>query len=57
LPDFDTSLRWPSVSLQVANWPEDLKAGTLAVIPTPGIKLHSSYGFIHLKNRALSPAR
>jgi DNA-binding transcriptional LysR family regulator len=35
---------------------EDLKAGRLAVIPTAGIKLDSSYGFIHLKIRALSPA-
>jgi DNA-binding transcriptional LysR family regulator len=35
---------------------EDLNAGTLAVIPTPRINIHSSYGFIRLKQRALSPA-
>jgi DNA-binding transcriptional LysR family regulator len=34
----------------------DLDAGTLAVIPTPRINIHSSYGFIHVRNRALPPA-
>ena len=34
----------------------ELQAGTLAVIPTPGLNIRASYGSIHLKNRALSPA-
>jgi DNA-binding transcriptional LysR family regulator len=34
----------------------ELAAGTLAVIPTPGLKLRSGFGFIHLRNRSLSPA-
>lgn len=34
----------------------DLNAGTLAVVPTPTINIRSSYGFIHLRNRALTPA-
>ena len=37
-------------------WKSELQAGTLAVIPTPGLNIRASYGFIHLKNRALSPA-
>ena len=35
---------------------KELEAGTVAVIPTPDLKFRASYGFIHLKNRALSPA-
>jgi DNA-binding transcriptional LysR family regulator len=35
---------------------KELDAGTVAVIPTPDLKFRASYGFIYLKNRALSPA-
>lgn len=35
---------------------QDLAAGTLAVVPLPGLPLHTSYGFIRRKNRPLSPA-
>ena len=35
---------------------KELEARTVAVISTPELKFRASYGFIYLKNRALSPA-
>jgi DNA-binding transcriptional LysR family regulator len=35
---------------------KELDTGTVAVIPTPELKFRASYGFIYVKNRALSPA-
>jgi len=34
----------------------ELKAGTLAVIPTPQLNIRSRYGFVYLRDRAISPA-
>jgi DNA-binding transcriptional LysR family regulator len=33
-----------------------LRAGSIAIVPTPRLDLRASYGFIHLKSRPVSPA-
>jgi DNA-binding transcriptional LysR family regulator len=34
----------------------DLQSGRVVIVPTPGLDLRASYGFIYLKSRPLSPA-
>ena len=34
----------------------ELEAGSVALVPTTGIKFHAAYGFIYLKDRSLTPA-
>ena len=34
----------------------DLQRGRVVIVPTPGLDLRASYGFIYLKSRPLSPA-
>jgi DNA-binding transcriptional LysR family regulator len=35
---------------------QDLKAGRVVIIPTPGLDFRARYGFMYLKSRPLSPA-
>jgi len=35
---------------------QELQSGSVAIVPTPGLDLRASYGFIYLKSRPLSPA-
>lgn len=35
---------------------QELLAGSVVLVPTAGIELRAAYGFIHLKNRSLTPA-
>ena len=35
---------------------QDLKTGSVVIVPTPGLDFRASYGFLYLKSRPLSPA-
>jgi DNA-binding transcriptional LysR family regulator len=35
---------------------QDLRSGGVVIVPTPGLDLRASYGFIYLKSRPVSPA-
>jgi DNA-binding transcriptional LysR family regulator len=35
---------------------QDLAAGSVVLVPTTGVEFRTDYGFIHLKNRSLTPA-